>query len=145
MPESTSPQAHRTIVCHKHPSSGRLSFIRFPSGNIVGPEPLPKLAVLHEQQNARVLVHPGVALRILGDALDIDPRYFSFCGDFRLFLEVPHQFAPDGLLPILLVAVAGYTLPVLPNGHAWMEMPDSLSLPWLEREMLRQAYEYLMG
>ncbi len=137
-------QSNRLLVCHKHPSSGRLRFVRFATGNICGPEALPKLAVLHAQQNSRVLIHPSVALQQLAQELDIDPQRLVFQGDFRLFLEVPHQYAPDGLLPILLVAVAGHNLPALPEGHSWLEIPDSFSLPWLEREILRAGYRHLM-
>lgn len=139
------PRAYRMIACHKHPSSGRLRFIRFATGNICGPEGLPKLAVQHDLQNSAVLVHPAAALRYLAQHLGLDPDVLMFCGDFRLFLEVPHQYAPGGMLPILLVAIAGHRLPVLPSGHLWLELPDSFELPYLEREILRAAYTYLMG
>ncbi|MFT3931124.1 MAG: hypothetical protein QM709_12600 [Spongiibacteraceae bacterium] len=92
-----------------------------------------------------VILHPAAALRDLATHLNLPEHLFSLLGEFRRYLEVPHKFAPDGLLPIYLAAVAGYELPVLPEGNSWVEMPDSFALPYLQREILRAAYEYLMG
>ena len=92
-----------------------------------------------------MVTHPAAALRDLARYLDMPEDWLSLLGEFRLYLEVPHQYAPDGLLPIYLAAIAGYELPMLPVGNQWIEMPDSLGQPYLQREILRAAYEYLMG
>jgi hypothetical protein len=135
----------RFIVCHKHPVSGRLYFLRFATGQICGPQPLPKLAVLTERTRSAVIFHPAAALRSLARDLEVPEHLFALLGEFHLYLEVPHQFATDGVLPIYLAAVAGYELPGLPTNHQWIEMPDSFELPYLQREILRAAYEFLMG
>lgn len=140
----------RFIACHKHPVSGRLHFVRFATGDICGVEPLPKLAVLADCSDSAVVMHPAAALRDLAGHLDLPEHLFSLLGEFRLYLEVPHQYAPGGLLPIYLAAVAGYELPVLPEGNAWIQMSDSFAQPQYkekigQREILRAAYEYLMG
>ena len=135
----------RFIACHKHPVSGRLHFIRFATADICGVEPLPKLAVLANCSEAAVVTHPAAALRELARYLDMPEDWLSLLGEFRLYLEVPHQYAPGGLLPIYLAAIAGYELPMLPVGNQWIEMPDSFAQPYLQREILRAAYEYLMS
>lgn len=138
-------QPLRFIVCHKHPVSGRLHFLRFGYGHICGPAPLPKLAVLTEANVHTVVMHPAAALRNLAGNLELPEHLLSLLGEFRLFLEVPYQYAPQGMLPIYLASAAGYELPPLPAGHEWIEMPDSFALPYLQREILKAAYEYLMG
>ena len=135
----------RFITCHKHPVSGRLRFVRFAAGDICGVEPLPKLSVLAGRGELAVAVHPASALKRLAASLDMPESWLSIQGEFRLHLEVPHQHAPGGLLPVYLAAVAGYELPLLPRGNTWLELPDSFALPYLQREILRAAYEYLMG
>lgn len=137
--------ALRFLVCQKHPVSGRLHFLRFMSGQICGPQPLPKLAVLTELGRRTIVTHPAAALRNLAAMLDLPERLFTLLGEFRLSLEVPNQYAPDGDLPIYLAAVAGYELPVVLTGYQWIEMPDSFDLPYLQREILKVAYEFLMG
>lgn len=135
----------RFITCHKHPVSGRLYFLRFASGDICGIEPLPKLAVLADCNSRAVEMHPAAALRELAASLALPEYLLSVLGEFKIYLEVPHQYAPDGLLPIYLAAVAGYELPALAEGNTWIEMPDSFAQPYLQREILRAAYEFLMG
>jgi hypothetical protein len=135
----------RFIVCHKHPVSGRLYFLHFASGDICGIQPLPKLAVLADCNSRAVEMHPAAALRELAAYLNLPENRLSILGEFKIYLDVPHQYAPDGLLPVYLAAVAGYELPLLPEGNRWIEMPDSFALPYLQREILRAAYEYLMG
>ena len=138
-------QPLRFIVCHKHPVSGRLRFLRFSNGNICGLEPLPKLAVLTEVNERWVVMHPAAALRDLAGNLEFPEHLLFLLGEFRLYLEVPYQYAPQGMLPIYLASAAGYALPPLPAGHEWIELPDSFALPHLQREVMKAAYEYLMG
>jgi len=123
----------RFIACHKHPVSGRLYFVRFNTGHICGPQSLPQLAVLTEPEQRLVIAHPAAALRDLSSHLNLPLHLFSLLGEFRLFLEVPARYAPLGVMPIYLAAIAGYKLPA------------SFELPYLQREILRAAYEFLMG
>lgn len=98
-----------------------------------------------EANGRSVEVHPAAALRDVAGYLELPEHLLSIVSEFKIYLEVPHQFAPEGLLPIYLAAVAGYELPKLPEGNRWIEMPDSFAQPYLQREILRAAYEFLMG
>ncbi|GAB1257780.1 hypothetical protein NBRC116494_22820 [Aurantivibrio plasticivorans] len=134
----------RAIVCHKHPSSGRLTFLQFASGNICGPLVLPRLSVISDLPQAKVVFHPSIAVRQVAEHLQLPEQWLMLMQDFKLFLEVPKQYASGGLLPVFLVMVVGRDLPNVPYGHSWIELPDGFSLPYLEREILREAYRHVM-
>lgn len=132
--------AWRMLVCHKHPVSARLHFLVPAGPGVVLPRALPRLAVFAEEgDRPSVQRHPASALRelqtLLGFAAPLD-----LIPEFRLHLEVPG--AP---LPVYLAAVRGYERPHGPPATRWIEMTQSIGMPWLDRELLRRAYEVLIG
>lgn len=132
--------AWRILLCHKHPVSARLRFLIPSEAGVVLPQALPKLAVIAEQdQEAPVQCHPATALRCLQEALDIDWP-LEPVGEFQLNMEVPGQ-----ILPVYLVALSGHELREPPPGTRWIDLPQSIGMPWLDRELLRRVYEVLIG
>ncbi len=140
----SSSNPYRTVVCHKNPFSGKLQFVQFASGHICGPSPLPKLATLAPNTHRILQFHPNFVIQDLACYFDIHDTQLLFINEFKLFLEVPHQYALDGLLPIYLTAFTSRELAELPANHQWLEMGNSFSLPYLQREILREAYRILM-
>lgn len=130
----------RMLLCHKHPVSARLHFLIPADGGVVLPQALPRLAVIAaETANPPVQSHPASALRHLQQLLGI-AREFELVGEFELRMEVP-----GAVLPVYLAALAGYELCPPPSGTRWIELPQSIGMPWLERELLRRVYEVLLG
>jgi hypothetical protein len=130
----------RMLLCHKHPVSARLHFLIPQQGGVVLPIPLPALAVFaDEQAHSPLQTHPASALRQLQEALGIG-RALELVGEFHVSLEVPGQ-----LLPIYLAALPGHDLCPAPPGSRWIDLPQSIGLPWLDRELLRRAYALLIG
>jgi len=130
----------RMLVCHKHPVSARLRFLIPAEAGVVLPQPLPPLAVIADQeQEAPVQCHPASALRVVQDALSVDWA-LELVGDFRLTMEIPGQ-----ALPVYLAALSTHELPEPPPGTRWIELPQSIRMPWLDRELLRRIYEVLIG
>lgn len=138
MPKSP-PDALRFLVCHKHPISARLRFVRFPDGGICAPRPLPKLSVLADSGGISVAAHPAAALHTLCRTLQIADEKLMLLAECRTLVEIP-----GGLLPIYLTALVGDDPPPLPPGHTLIGLPDCFALPPVERELLRAAYDYLM-
>lgn len=136
---------YRTVVLFKHPSSGRLQFVRFPSGSICGPEVLPELAVLADSAPDQLFIHPGLLKKEMAEQLGISDDALVLLSEFRMYLEVPERYAVNGLLPIFLLAIADKDAPNLPAEYSWIEMPESFDLPYLEREILREAYVFSMS
>ncbi|GLK58115.1 MULTISPECIES: hypothetical protein [Azotobacter] len=129
----------RILLCHKHPVSARLRFLIPTGGGVVLPQTLPRLAVIAEDQEAPVQCHPASALRALQETMALGWQ-LELIGEFRLNMEVPGQ-----IMPIYLAALAGHELPPPPEGTRWIELTQSIGMPWLDRELLRRVYEELIG
>ncbi|WP_240500450.1 hypothetical protein [Pseudomonas syringae] len=134
------PLNWRMLLCHKHPVSARLHFLIPQREGVVLPLPLPPLAVFAEGvPDNPVQTHPASALRHLQQDLGIT-QALELVSEFQVSLEVPRM-----LMPIYLAALTGYDLCPAPTGTCWIELTKSIGMPWLDRELLRRAYEVLIG
>lgn len=133
----------RILLCHKHPVSARLRFLvpENPKAGVVVPESLPPLCVVAEpDQQPNVQSHPATALNLLKQRMpNLDPE-FEICSEYQLYLETS-----EGLMPVYLATLNGHNLCDTPEGMRWMELTQSIGMPWLDREILRRAYEVLVG
>ena len=134
------PLGWRMLVCHKHPVSARLRFLIPTEGGVVLPQALPPLAVIAENgESPKVQSHPASALRHLQEFLGLgDP--LELITDFELTMEVPGE-----PLPVYLANLPGHNLCEPPEGTRWIELPQSIGMPWLDRELLRRVYPVLIG
>ncbi len=122
----------RGMICHKHPVSARLHFLVPQRGGVVLPQPLPALAVFAEgPERSDLLVHPASALRSLQRELGIE-KPLELVADYRVDLEVA-----GGVLPVFLAALDGHDLCRAAIGTHWIELTQSIGMPWLDRELLR--------
>jgi len=104
------------------------------------PQPLPALTVFAEAPGqGDLLVHPASALRSLQRELGIE-KPLELVADYRVDLEVA-----GGILPVFLAALDGHDLCRAAIGTHWIELTQSIGMPWLDRELLRRAYEVLIG
>lgn len=130
----------RVLVCHKHPVSARLRFLVPQRGGVVLPQPLPRLAVFAEAPaQGDPLIHPAHALRSLQRELGVE-KPLELVGDYRVGLEVA-----GAVLPVFLAALDGHEPCPAVIGTRWIELTQSIGMPWLDRELLRRAYEVLIG
>lgn len=129
----------RMLVCHKHPLSTRLHFLVPLGKGVVLPRPLPGLCqFVDEAEEDGLYLHPAAALNELLAALALPP--LQLLGDYQVRLEVP-----GGILPVYLAALPGNDMCASPEGTRWMAFTDCIGMPWLDRELLRRAYEVLIG
>ncbi|WP_242673771.1 hypothetical protein [Stutzerimonas kirkiae] len=136
----TGAQPWRMLLCHKHPVSARLHFLVPQRAGVVLPLPLPSLAVFAEGPcDSPLQVHPASALRNVQEELGIGPA-LELVSEFQVSLEVPGM-----RLPVYLAALPGHDLCLAPVGTHWIELSKSIGMPWLDRELLRRAYEVLIG
>lgn len=132
--------AWRVLLCHKHPVSARLHFLVPQSRGVLLPDPLPALSVVSEsEQSPAVQSHPAMALRELEQALKVKAG-LQWVDEFRLHLEAPGMF-----LSVYLAALSGHDLIEPPAGTRWIQLSESIGMPWLDREILRRAYGVLIG
>lgn len=140
VPKTESPR-WRVLVCHKHGTSARLRFLVPMHGGVCLPWRLPSLSVFADTSSDQVIVdtHPALILQSLQTTLNLSTELFVVPG-FRVCMEIP-----GALIPIYLVALSSHDIPAAPTALRWIELPDSITMPWLDREILRQAYEFLIG
>ncbi|MBE7376554.1 hypothetical protein IN820_18795 [Pseudomonas sp. AL-54] len=139
-PQASGRLDWRVVICHKHPVSARLHFLVPQRGGVVLPQPLPALTVFAETPGqGDLLVHPASALRSLQRELGIE-KTLELVADYRVDLEVA-----GGILPVFLAALDGHDLCRAAIGTHWIELTQSIGMPWLDRELLRRAYEVLIG
>lgn len=130
----------RMLICHKHPVSARLHFLVPQRGGVVLPQPLPALAVFAEPPMlGDLLVHPAGALRSLQRELGIE-KPLELVADYRVGPEVSGE-----VLPVFLAALDGHDRCRAAIGTHWIEPTQSIGMPWLDRELLRRAYEVQIG
>lgn len=130
----------RVLLCHKHPVSARLRFLVPSNGGVCLPWHLPGLSVLAEDAAGLVDVHPSLMLPVLAELLSLPLARLFVVPGFGVVLE-----QPGGLMPVYLASLEGNDVPEAPVGLRWIELPDSIPMPWLDRELLRRAYEFLIG
>ncbi|MFC3608363.1 hypothetical protein [Stutzerimonas tarimensis] len=132
--------AWRVLLCHKHPVSARLHFLVPEQGGVLLPRALPRLAVVSESEQGPVVQsHPAMALRELQGMLGVNVD-LEWVDAFHLHMETPGE-----LVAIYLAALPGYDLVEPPPRTRWIQLPQSVGMPWLDREVLRRAYEVLIG
>ncbi|HAU12127.1 MAG: hypothetical protein CMK83_15440 [Pseudomonadales bacterium] len=130
----------RFIVCHLHRSSARLRFLNF-NDHLCGPAPLPKLVELIDEPPAAGAPseHPSPALQQLKTHLQLAEPQLELIPGFRCWIE-----APGEVIPVYMAAATDRDPFPPPAGSHWIELPESWMFTPLERELLREAYEFLL-
>jgi len=131
----------RALVCHKHPVSARLRFLVPVEQGVCLPWHLPSLSVFVEDESVQppVEIHPALILQTLQNTLGMSVDWYVVPG-FRVDFETP-----GAIMPVYLVALSDKDIPAAPPALRWIELPDSIPMPWLDRELLRRVYEFLLG
>lgn len=131
----------RYIVIHLHRTSARLRFLNF-RDYLCGPTPLPKLVELTTPPagNSAPSEHPSASLQTLRSYLGLKESQLELVPEFRCWIE-----APGEVIPVYMAAATGPDPFPAPAGSQWIGLPESWLFTPLERELLREAYEFLLG
>jgi len=136
----------RLIMFHKQKTSARTRFLSLPSGTVCGFEPLPELAEVLDDPPAAsepVAFHPGSLVHSAENRLGLPAGSLEAMGDFHAQVDVP-----GGPISVYL---AGFTTEdppfaaALAVGGRFVELPEARTFPTPELQLLRRAYEYLLG
>lgn len=132
----------RFVIHHLHPTSARLRFLKSPAGRVIFPTPLPALSELLEEYDipSATATHPAPFLRQLCATLQVEPHELTIVNGFRLWVDTPGV-----TVPVYLVKVQKEQPFAAPKGCQWIELPDCFSLPAIERLVMRQIYDFLLG
>ena len=133
----------RLILLHKHRTSGRVRFLCFSSG-VVAFAPLPLLAALRDEDySPKVHVHPAAALREAELKLGLPEGAIEAEADFSAWVDTP-----GGDVPVLLGVFNAIDPPFSAaerTASRFIAITESRGLSDLERDLLRRAYEHVLG
>ncbi|PKO85910.1 MAG: hypothetical protein CVU18_17740 [Betaproteobacteria bacterium HGW-Betaproteobacteria-12] len=133
----------RLILLHKQATSGRVRFLCLSSG-VVAFSPLPVLAALRDENySPTVQVHPTAVLREAEIHLGLPEGAIVPEADFQAWVDTP-----AGDVPVLLAAFAGIDPPFAAaerTGSRFIALTESRTLSEVERNLLRRAYEHVLG
>lgn len=137
------PASPRLILLHKHGTSGRLRF-RCLSSGVVAFQPLPALAALRNEDYSPTLqFHPTALVRQAEIRLGLAEGRIEPVADFQAWVDTP-----TGDVPVLLAAFTGIDPPFAVaerSGGRFIAITESRQLSELERNLLRRAYEHVLG
>lgn len=134
---------YRAILFHKQATSARLRFLMFAHGSVCAIAAIPALAQVHEGEALNPVVHPAPVLRELEREYGFPVDSLRVEEEYRNVVEVPH-----GKLQIMLVAIESVDPPFSlaeSIGARFIELTQARGLPPVELELLRGAYELVLG
>lgn len=133
----------RLILLHKHKTSGRVRFLCLPYG-VVAFKVLPPLAALRDEDwSPKIQIHPAAIVREAEVRLGLPEDAIDPEGDFQAWVDTP-----GGDVPVLLGAFAGIDPPFGAAdriGARFIAITESRALTDVERQLLRRAYEHVLG
>ncbi|KXX63547.1 hypothetical protein [Marichromatium gracile] len=134
----------RLILYHQHPVSARTRFLRLGHGGICAPGPLPPGSrIIESGATPQVVVHPGALLRALERELALAQ------GALAITLRFPVQLAVDETTaPVFLARFVDHDPPIAEvgaQGARFIALTQASALPPVELDLLRHAYEALLG
>lgn len=133
----------RIVLLHKHGTSGRVRFLCLSSG-IVAFRPLPEPAVLHDEDYSPTLqVHPTAFIREAELQLGLPEGGIVAEAEFQAWVATP-----NGDIPILLGCFTGIEPPFAAaerTSSRFIAITESRPLSEIERNLLRRAYEHVLG
>lgn len=133
----------RLLLLHKQPSSGRVRFLCLSAG-VIAFKPLPALSALRDEDySPTVQFHPTAVVREAEIHLGLAEGGIDPVADFQAWVDTP-----EGDVPVLLAAFTGIDPPfeAAERCHArFIAITDSRQLSEVERNLLRRAYEHVLG
>ena len=140
MSDSTLP---RLIILHKQSTSARVRFLSI-ADSILAFAPLPEPAALRaDDYDSEVCYHPAAAVRAAEQQLGLKEGELEAVADFRVWVDTA-----AGDQAILLAACTTIDPPfeaAEAAGGKFIAMTEARRLPLIEREILRRAYEHVIG
>lgn len=137
------PRRARLILLHKQATSGRLRFLCLSSG-VVAFSPLPALAALRDENySPTVQIHPTAIVREAEIHLGLPEGAIEPVPEFHAWVDTP-----AGDVPILLAAFTGIDPPFAAaerTSSRFIAITESRQLSEVERNLLRRAYEHVLG
>jgi hypothetical protein len=133
----------RLILLHKQKTSGRVRFLCLASG-VVAFGPLPEASALHaEAYDPPLRCHPAAVLREAEVRLGLPEGAIEPEAEFSAWVDTA-----AGDVPVLLGSFVGVDPPFAAaerSGGRFIALTEARGLSEVERNLLRRAYEHVLG
>lgn len=137
-------QKPRVILFHKQATSARTRFLRFSYNSVCAFEALPKLAMLMDDEIASTIaVHTAAVMKETEQRLGLEADSLQVETEYQACVDIA-----GGPLRIFLAGFSSIDPPfdLAKQHHArFIDLPEARDLPQVELELLRKAYELLLG
>ena len=134
---------YRVILFHKQSTSARLRFLKFSYNSVCAFESIPMPANVHADLQRPTAMHPAPVIQKAADELGLSIDDLKVEEGYRFDVEVPGEY-----IRILLVGITSMD-PPFSEAEAiqarFIDLTEARGLPGIELELLRGAYEYLLG
>lgn len=134
---------YRVILYHKQATSARTRFLKHAHGSVLAFEPLPELAQLRECGCAKTVNHPAAILQEVEAWLRLPEGCLKVENEYRHSVEVPGES-----VQVMLAEITTMDPPFKQaesRQACFIDLTQARSLPPVELELLRHAYELLLG
>lgn len=133
----------RLILLHKQKTSGRVRFLCLSSG-VVAFTPLPVLSALRDDDySPKVQIHPVAVVREAELKLGLPEGAIEPDAEFSAWVDTP-----EGDVPILLGIFTELDPPFAAaerTNSRFIALTECRQLSEVERDLLRRAYEHVLG
>lgn len=137
-----SAMEYRVILYHKQATSARTRFLRFAHGSVLAFDPVPQLAQLCTGEGNTAL-HPAAAIKAVEEKMGLPEGSLEAEGEYQHFVQVPGDN-----IAIILAGITTMDPPFeVAERHdaAFIDLTQARDLPHIELQLLRSAYELLLG
>lgn len=135
---------YRVILYHNNAASARLRFLRFPYQSVCAFEALPRLAMLmDEDEVSSIEIHPAQIVQQVEKKLRMAPGELEAEAEFKAAVDIA-----GGPVKIFLLRFTSLDAPshIAEQQQAdFIDLPGARNLPQVELELLRKAYELILG
>lgn len=133
----------RILLLHKQKTSGRLRYLRLPTGMLCF-DPLPEgCSVCSRDTPHDAAIHPAGFLRQAEEKLGLPADSIEPAPEFHCW-----AVTPEGDIPILLGAFASIDPPFAAAealGGKFINITEARGIVPIELDLMRRAYEHVLG
>ncbi|MCG7985473.1 MAG: hypothetical protein JAY90_22395 [Candidatus Thiodiazotropha lotti] len=133
---------HRVILYHKQATSARTRFLKFDNNTVCAFAPLPDLSTVVASRPDTVF-HPKAILTETEKRLGLPSDTLVFESEYRQTVQVPGED-----IDILLAGITTTDPPFVEverSNAQFIDLTQARGLPGVELELLRSAYELILG
>ena len=134
---------HRVIFYHKQATSARTRFLRFANNSVCAFDALPELARVIDDVPETTPLHQNEVLSSAAQEIGLKPEELVAESEFQQLVEVPGR-----QIRVVLAAIKT-TDPPFELAESidakFIDLTQARSLPPVELQLLRSAYEVVLG